>query len=298
MIMIDHAKADEYAAVLQDLSKPITDRVNSLFCLRTVGTIECVEALIKAFELEEKSDFLRHEICYCLGQMNKSPEHDSKILTFFEKILQIDYPKIVLHEAVEALGNVSREDNLKLLERFSGEKDGILYETCFLAEKLVQWRTKTNNGKLECLNLSKLKFTTNDPAPPYNFKREPKYADLTLLQDMLLDPVNYDLFERYRALFTLREFNTEEAVVAMCQCFKPENSKLCSDLLKHEVAFVIAQMEDVFSAAVPFMLDCVENSEEAAIVRHEVLICLGENLEYKDRSRLEPFLSNPELLVS
>ena len=133
MIMIDHAKADEYAAVLQDLSKPITDRVNSLFCLRTVGTIECVEALIKAFELEEKSDFLRHEICYCLGQMNKSPEHVKIILAFFERILQQGaYTKIVLHEAVEALGNVSEENNLRLLDRFADEKDGILYETCFL----------------------------------------------------------------------------------------------------------------------------------------------------------------------
>jgi len=33
---------------------------------------------------------------------------------------------------------------------------------------------------------------------------------------MLLDKQNYDLFERYRALFTLREINTEEAVIAIC----------------------------------------------------------------------------------
>jgi hypothetical protein len=44
---------------------------------------------------------------------------------------------------VEALGNVSEENNLKLLDRFSEEKDGILYETCFLTQKLVEWRNAT-----------------------------------------------------------------------------------------------------------------------------------------------------------
>ena len=296
MIMIYHEKVPEYATTLQDIAKPITDRVSALFCLRTVATIEAVEGLIKAFDLEDRSDLLRHEICYCLGQMNKSPEHDKAILGFFERILQGDYTKIVLHEAVEALGNVSKENNLKLLDRFADEKDGILYETCFLTQKLVEWRTATDNGKKECLNLSKLKYTTNDPAPPYNFKREPKYASVPFLTEMLLDNEKYDLFERYRALFTLREINTEEAVVAMCVGIMPENSKRCSDLLKHEVAFVVGQMEEVFMPAVPYLLACVENPEEAPIVRHEVLICLGMNLD--DKKKIEHFLQNPDLIVS
>ena len=82
---------------------------------------------------------------------------------------------------MEALGNISEESNLKLLDRFSNEKDGILYETCFLTKKLVEWRKATENGKLECMNLKKLRCTTNDPAPPYNFKREKQYANVELL---------------------------------------------------------------------------------------------------------------------
>jgi deoxyhypusine monooxygenase len=105
---------------------------------------------------------------------------------------------------------------------------------------------------------------------------------------MILDNEKYDLFERYRALFTLREINTEEAVIAICQCLKPENSRTCSELLKHEVAFVLGQMEDVFKPAVPFLLECVENPDEAPIVRHEVLICLGMNMD--DKTRIEHFL--------
>jgi deoxyhypusine monooxygenase len=75
MIIIDHAKVPEYAEILFDNQRRIPDRVSSLSCLRTVASLESIDALIKAFDNEPKSDLLRHEICYCLGQMDKSPEH-------------------------------------------------------------------------------------------------------------------------------------------------------------------------------------------------------------------------------
>jgi hypothetical protein len=67
MIMIDHGKVPEYAQVLSNLDKPITERVTSLFCLRTVGNLDAINGLINAFDVEPKSDLLKHEICYCLG---------------------------------------------------------------------------------------------------------------------------------------------------------------------------------------------------------------------------------------
>jgi hypothetical protein len=45
------------------------------------------------------------------------------------------------------------------------------------------------------------------------------------------------------------------------------------------VGTVIVPMTDVFKAAIPYLLECVENEEEQSIVRHEVLICLGMNLD-------------------
>jgi len=296
MIFIKHEELPTYAATLANHEGPIPGRVSALFCLRTVGTVEAIDALIEAFHKEPRSDLLRHEICYCLGQMNKTEEHIKKIEAFFEDILTKDYPPIVHHEAVEALGNISHENTFKLLERFTQERDGILYETCFLTKKLIEWRADTDNGKLEGIDLTKLKCSTNDPAPPFNKVKDPRYSDVAFLQSMLLDNTNYDLFERYRALFTLREIYTEEAVLAMCQCLTKENSKNCSDLLKHEVAFVLAQMEDVFMPAVPYLLECVANPDEAPIVRHEVLICLGEMID--DKKQLEHFLQCPDLIVS
>lgn len=88
----------------------------------------------------------------------------------------------MVHEAVEALGNLNHQNTIDMLKKFENEKSDILYETCFLAIKLIEWKQATENGKSEGLNLSKLKFTSNDPAPPFNYIREPKYKDIKTLE--------------------------------------------------------------------------------------------------------------------
>jgi hypothetical protein len=81
---------------------------------------------------------------------------------------------------------------------------------------MIQWNIETEKGKTENIDLKKLKFATNDPAPPFNYLEKTEYADVTFLTKMLLDNKNYTLFERYRAMFTLREIYTEESCVAIC----------------------------------------------------------------------------------
>jgi len=112
---------------------------------------------------------------------------------------------------------------------------------------------------------------------------------------MLLDP-KISLFNRYRAMFTLREINTVESCVAICQSLKQENFATCSALLKHEVAFVLAQMEDVFHAAVPFLLDACQNRDEASIVKHEGLVAIGEMID--DEKIIEHLLQHDDPIVS
>ena len=55
----------------------------------------------------------------------------------------------------------------------------------------------------------------------------------------------------------------------------------CSALLKHEVAYVLAQMVDVNEHSVPFLLESVLNDDEAPIVRHEALVAVGEMIDDK-----------------
>ena len=92
MIFVDTDDMNKYVDNLCDVSAPIARRVDSLFCLKVFEGIEVVDGLIKAFHCEKKSELLMHEICYCLGQLNRSPEHVAKIRDFLEMLIAGDYP--------------------------------------------------------------------------------------------------------------------------------------------------------------------------------------------------------------
>ena len=108
MIIVDHNDLDKYSRTLKDVSAPIAQRVDSLFCMRSFEELRAVDELIEAFGIEQHSDLLRHEICYCLGQMDNSPEHITKIQAFLERVVESGDAHIVVHEAVEALAALGR----------------------------------------------------------------------------------------------------------------------------------------------------------------------------------------------
>jgi len=120
MIIVSEDNFQDYSKTLKNLDAPIADRTNALFCLRTLCTPECIKTLIDAFRSEPTSDLLRHEICYCLGQMNKDEELTELIFGFLWKLLEEGvhedkHAKVVIHEAVEALANMGREESRKVL---------------------------------------------------------------------------------------------------------------------------------------------------------------------------------------
>ena len=128
-----------------------------------------------------------------------------------------------------------------------------------------------------------------------------QYSDVQFLKSMLLNKdqdnkvLDHNLFVRYRALFTLRELNTKDSILAICSSLLIENMDTCGALLKHEVAYVLAQMEDHNEHSVPFLLDSVLNDDEDPIVRHEALIAVGEMIDEKER--LEHLLKHKEEIV-
>ena len=172
MITVDLENLNQYEKVLSDTSAPVADRVDSLFCMKAFSEVEAVDAIIRSFHCEKKSELLKHEICYCLGQMNKTDEHVKRIQTFLEYVIddKNNYEEIVVHEAVEAMGNLAEENTLSLIQKYENENktSSMLYETCFLARELINWKKNTDNGKSENLDFSSLKFKTNDPAPPFS----------------------------------------------------------------------------------------------------------------------------------
>lgn len=203
-----------------------------------------------------------------------------------------------MHEAVEALGNMNDANTQVLIDKYRDSGKAIsemVVETCELAQDLIKWNKATNMGKTEGIDLQKLKFRTNDPAPPFNYQQNPQLADIDYLTQFMLDSKN-SLFDRYRAMFTLRELNTVPACEAICKTLLPENFATCGALMKHEVAFVLAQMDSVFHVAVPYLLQACVNPDEAAIVKHEGLVAVGEMID--DKSQIEHLLHHEDPIVS
>lgn len=117
-------------------------------------------------------------------------------------------------------------------------------------------------------------FTSIDPAPPTSKllagtskPEDASDSSVALLQSTLVD-VKRPLFERYRAMFALRNIGTPAAVEALSSGFSDDSA-----LFKHEIAFVFGQLLSPHS--VPALLWVLGNTSESDMVRHEAAEALG-----------------------
>jgi deoxyhypusine monooxygenase len=67
---------------------------------------------------------------------------------------------------------------------------------------------------------------------------------------------------RFRALFILRNVSGAQSIDAITRCFTSDSA-----LLKHELAYVLGQMQD--TSAVPKLISVLDNVHENPMVRHE-----------------------------
>ena len=67
MQIVSESSFQQYSDTIKNLQSPMGDRINALFCLRTLSNMESIDCLIDTFKIEKDSELLRHEICYCLG---------------------------------------------------------------------------------------------------------------------------------------------------------------------------------------------------------------------------------------
>lgn len=94
------------------------------------------------------------------------------------------------------------------LESLFFHSDVQVAETCQLAVRRLEWLLSGGGSQLEDGSLDPNPYNSVDPAPPAPRKGVPE------LRSLLLDE-SLPLFERYRAMFALRNLGTEEAVVAL-----------------------------------------------------------------------------------
>jgi len=99
------------------------------------------------------------------------------------------------------------------------------------------------------------------------------------------------MFQRMRALFALRNIGGKEAVDSLADAFGS-----ASALLKHEVAYVLGQMQD--DHAVPHLINRLEDFQEDVMVRHEAAEALGAIGNRVAMSTLERFADDDDAVVA
>ena len=110
---------------------------------------------------------------------------------------------ILKGEALGAIG-LNTEKVSKALTEFSKDPHAEVAETCELALNRLKW---LESKKEE--DLSENPYYSVDPAPPATCR------DINALKEKLLDE-KLSMFERYRAMFQLRNDGSDQAILALC----------------------------------------------------------------------------------
>ncbi|KAG0249488.1 deoxyhypusine hydroxylase [Mortierella polycephala] len=277
-VTITKPDAETYKALEADLCNtsgkvPLHERFRALFTLKALADNESVDIVGKAFA--DDSALLKHELAYVLGQMKNPHAHG-----VLKKVLgTMDEDPMVRHEAAEALGAIGSMDSISILEEYLKDECDVVSQTCELAiEKL-----KYDNRK-EKEVLPKSAYSSIDPAPPITDEESTEQLRAIYLNQKL------PLFERYRAMFTLRNQCTTESVLALADGFDDPSA-----LFRHEIAYVFGQMQH--PAAVPSLIKVLSKLEEANMVRHEAAEALGSIATPEVYPVLERFRDDKDRVV-
>lgn len=261
---------------LLDQTQPISERFRALFSLRNLKGSSPRNALILA--TRDSSNLLAHEAAFALGQMQ-----DADAVPALEAVLNdLSLHPIVRHEAAEALGAIGLESNVPLLRKSLVEDPAQeVRETCELALERIE-QLKDDGGKS---SVEKSPFLSVDPAAAST-----SCSSVAQLREVLLDEEK-GMYERYAALFALRNNGGDEAVAAIIDSLGSKSA-----LLKHEVAYVLGQLQN--KAASATLSDILKDVNEHPMVRHEAAEALGSIADDQSVSLLEKFATDSEPIVS
>lgn len=179
----------------------------------------------------------------------------------------------------EALGAIGSIEVMNVLKKYLSDPVVEVAETCELAIERLNWLHRGDTPE----DLAKSAYNSVDPAPPAPLKTVEE------LKSILLDDTA-SLFERYRAMFALRNLSTKEAVAALGTALK-----YGSALFRHEIAFVLGQLQD--KESVPYLKDSLEDSSENEMVRHECAEALGAVASDECFDILKKFLDDNKRVV-
>eukprot|EP01025_Chloroclados_australasicus_P052486 TRINITY_DN611_c0_g3_i1.p3 TRINITY_DN611_c0_g3~~TRINITY_DN611_c0_g3_i1.p3 ORF type:complete len:302 (-),score=31.00 TRINITY_DN611_c0_g3_i1:784-1689(-) len=225
-----------------------------LFSLRNVKNASALRGLVYA--LQDTSILFRHDVAFCLGQR----QQQEAVAVLINVLKDPTEHPMVRHEAGEALGAIGSPECIAPLKKHRTDEQQEVRETCQLALQRVQHYTKQQHQNQT--EIDENKYLSVDPTPAL-----PASTPLEQLRETVLDE-NAEMFERYRALFALRNKGGQAAIGVLSEIFD------CSSaLLKHEVAYVLGQMQD--KQAVQTLSRVLVDTNEHPMVRHEAAEALG-----------------------
>lgn len=248
--MVTQEQVKAIGAVLNNKERPLKERFRALFTLKNLGGAEAIEEISRGFS--DESALLKHELAYCLGQMQ-----DKRAIDILTNVLADTMQEpMVRHEAGEALGAIGAPEVIPILEQYKEDPVVEVAETCSIALDRVRWLQSGQTVE------DKNPYASVDPSPPISGNK-----NVEDLKAIYLDP-NQSLFDRYRAMFSLRNLGTTESVLAIAKGLKDRSA-----LFRHEVAFVLGQIQEPCS--ISYLKDNLEDQNENEMVRHECAEALG-----------------------
>lgn len=275
---VEDAAVRAVGKVLNDRGRPLKERFRALFTLRNLGGECAIECIASCFT--DPSALLKHECAYCLGQMR-----DPRAIPTLEKLLRDKKEEaIVRHEAAEALGAIGEPECVNVLSEFVSDETAVVAETCQLALARIAWLSSAES-QLEAFADSP--YSSVDPAPPLL----PDDGGGVEEQARVLMDKSAPLFERYRAMFSLRNEGSEPAIRALAQGLRCPSSAL----FRHEVAYVLGQARH--EAAVERLGEVLADERECGMVRHECAEALGSIATGDCFDMLRRFETDEEPLV-
>lgn len=285
---VDNATLEQLRDVLvnKDGKTKLANRFRALFNLKCIGAESSnQEEVHKAIDyiaesFKDNSELLKHEVAYVLGQTK-----NMYAAKYLQDVLKDDEQQcMVRHEAAEGLGALGDEESLSLLQEYYENDPSLeIRQTCELAIERIRWE-HSQNAKTEQLQTSL--FTSIDPAPPLPSDQESKIEKL----QSILNDQNKPLFERYRAMFRLRDLGSDEACLALASGLDDPSA-----LFKHEIAYVFGQLCN--PVTVPALIKVLKDDSQAGMVRHEAAEALGSIATEECLPILESYLDDEEQVV-
>mmetsp|Transcript_11416 Transcript_11416/g.19148 ORF Transcript_11416/g.19148 Transcript_11416/m.19148 type:complete len:311 (-) Transcript_11416:101-1033(-) len=261
----------------------ISKRTHAAFLLRTNGSPEAATIIAEALQIRDDSELMRHELAYVLGQMQHS-----LVCNVLERILCDETEQLIVrHECAEALGAIGCAESLPTLVNYCNHSAAEISETCKIAVDLLHWKASQDSSDADARGEG-VKFLSVDPAPSV---KSLEMETITTLKQKLMD-TNDSLFNRYQAMFALRNINSDESAMALVGGLLEETE---SALFRHEIAYVLGQMQrNVTSGA---LIKVLRNVDEHAMVRHEAAEALGSIGGDEVMSVLVEFQNDKEQVV-